>query len=744
MRAAAGGRANPPPAADDGGVTDHAARRRGTLALVLGAACLPAFAVLAAGLPVNNDVDAWLPAGDPRRADYAEFVRTFGSEEAVLVGLPAAADPARVESLRRRLDRSPRLRHACSPASTGELMGEFGVCEAESAVRQTGLLRGAGGDRIAVAAALSGAGVRDRAGAVADVRAAVAAAGLDADAEIAGMPVVVAELDRLSHPAAVRPYLLGMLAAGLVVLRLVCGRWPLALCLGGAVCWAVLGTLAAVRVWGGEMNLILAACPAVVLVVALTACVHLLHHHAAAGGVGADRLRRAVRSAAAPTLWATATTAAGLLSLTVSDVRPVAQFGVAGAVGAALSAACGLLFAPAAVAVCGGLPHHGGVASRWPRLGAWVTANRRRVLTAGFGLVAVAAAGLPGLSAKLDPADLLPAGGRVLRDHRAVTELLTPAASVEFVLRPAAGARFTDSLDRVRALGDRLAGHPAVRHVLSAATLIGNVGGGLGAASTLSAARQRPEAAAFVTTDGSAWRLSVRADCPPGSRGRVMRELRALCGSEPVTVTGLSPLMETAEAAIHAGFRESVTVALLVVAMAVILACGTWRTFAAVTAVNLAPLAAVFGALGWVGWPVDVGMMMTASVALGLAVDGTFHLLVHHRRAVAAGSPDPAAAAVAAAGPAVAQAALIAGAGVLALTVSPFRPTARFGWLTAALLAAAVAADLVLLPALLAATGRRGGAGSGRVGPRSPHFLRRRAASRGARRVGSAVRRSAA
>ena len=721
-------------------MTDDRTRRHALWVLLAGAACLPAFAVLAAGLPVDNDVDAWLPAGDPHRRAYAEFRRTFGSEEAVLVGLPADADPAAVESLRRRLDRSPRLRHACSPASTGALMEEFGVAPDDAAARQTGLLRAPGGGRIAVAAALTDAGVENRTAAVADVRAAVDAAGLSGDAQVAGMPVVVTELDRLSHPDRVRPYLLGMLAAGLVVLKLVCRRWGLALALGGAVCWSVLGMLAAVRLAGGEMNLILAASPAVVLVIALTACVHLLHHHRVArGATVAARLECAVRAAAGPTLWATFTTAAGLLSLTVSDVRPVAQFGLAGAAGAILAAASGLLFAPAAVAAFGGLPAEARGRDRWPAFGRWVTRNRRPVLLGAAAVVGACGCGLPGLSAKLDPADLLPAGGRVSRDHRAVTGALTPAASVEVVLRPAAGARFTETLDRVRRLGDRLGGHPAVRHVLSAATLIGDVGDGFAAASALSAARQRPEAAAFVTADGSAWRISVRADCPPGARGRVMAELRALCGAEPVTLTGLSPLMETAEVAIHAGFRESVTVALLVIALAVILACGDARTFAAVMGTNLAPLAAMFGLLGWAGWPVDVGMMMTASVALGLAVDGTFHLLTHHRRAVRAGAADPAAAAVAAAGPAVTQAALIAGAGVLALTVSPFRPTARFGGLTAALLAAAVAADLLILPALLAGVRPRAGRGV-RVGPRPPHFLR----GPGSRRKGRVARRLAA
>ena len=37
-----------------------------------------------------------------------------------------------------------------------------------------------------------------------------------------------------------------------------------------------------------------------------------------------------------------------------------------------------------------------------------------------------------------------------------------------------------------------------------------------------------------------------------------------------------------------------------------------------------------FGVLGWIRFPVDIGMMMTASIALGIAVDGTFHFLVRY------------------------------------------------------------------------------------------------------------------
>ncbi|GIS61061.1 MAG: hypothetical protein CM1200mP2_32860 [Planctomycetaceae bacterium] len=46
---------------------------------------------------------------------------------------------------------------------------------------------------------------------------------------------------------------------------------------------------------------------------------------------------------------------------------------------------------------------------------------------------------------------------------------------------------------------------------------------------------------------------------------------------------------------------------------------------------NLIPVGIVFGLLSWAGQAVDIGTMITASVALGIAVDGTLHLITWFR-----------------------------------------------------------------------------------------------------------------
>jgi len=124
---------------------------------------------------------------------------------------------------------------------------------------------------------------------------------------------------------------------------------------------------------------------------------------------------------------------------------------------------------------------------------------------------------------------------------------------------------------------------------------------------------------------------------------------------------------------------------------------------------NLTPIILVFGTLGWCDYPIDIGIMMTASIALGLAVDGTFHFLFSFRdsqrltgcryRAVRQ--------ALLQTGMPIISSAVISGTGLLALGLSPFRPTMRFGVLMFCLLIAALVGDLLLLPAFLAIGAKR-------------------------------------
>ena len=119
---------------------------------------------------------------------------------------------------------------------------------------------------------------------------------------------------------------------------------------------------------------------------------------------------------------------------------------------------------------------------------------------------------------------------------------------------------------------------------------------------------------------------------------------------------------------------------------------------------NLFPTALLFGLLGWLRMPMDIGSIMTACVALGMAIDNTLHYLTFFRRGLSEGLARPAAidAAFRHCGTSMLQSTLVCGLGLAVFSGSDFVPTCRFSWMMCLLLTAALAGDLVVLPALLA------------------------------------------
>jgi hypothetical protein len=104
------------------------------------------------------------------------------------------------------------------------------------------------------------------------------------------------------------------------------------------------------------------------------------------------------------------------------------------------------------------------------------------------------------------------------------------------------------------------------------------------------------------------------------------------------------------------------------------------------------------------GIDVDVGSMMTASIALGVAVDDTLHYLNWFREELDR-LGDRKKAILAAykhcATPTI-QAAVISGLGLSVFATSTFAPTQRFGMLMLVILWLGVVAELIYFPALLA------------------------------------------
>jgi uncharacterized protein len=145
---------------------------------------------------------------------------------------------------------------------------------------------------------------------------------------------------------------------------------------------------------------------------------------------------------------------------------------------------------------------------------------------------------------------------------------------------------------------------------------------------------------------------------------------------------------------------------------------------------NALPVLTVFGGMGWLGLPVDIGSMMSASIALGVAVDDTIHYLTWFREDLKTTRDRPTAILAAyrrCAAPTL-QAALISGVGLSVFALSTFVPTRQFGLMMLVILLAGAVAELIMLPALLAGPLGRVFAVKPRERDRvnSPHFAEQR------------------
>lgn len=125
-----------------------------------------------------------------------------------------------------------------------------------------------------------------------------------------------------------------------------------------------------------------------------------------------------------------------------------------------------------------------------------------------------------------------------------------------------------------------------------------------------------------------------------------------------------------------------------------------WGVLSAV--VNGLPAAAFVGLAAMLDWPLGLPSVMIAAIAVGMAVDDTLHL-------AAALTPGRSIRDVMAeCGRPCVGSSLVAAACMGAFMLCPFRPTAQFGALMALSILAALAADMLVLPAALPLVAGRG------------------------------------
>jgi uncharacterized protein len=509
--------------------------------------------------------------------------------------------------------------------------------------------------------------------------------------------------------------------------------------------------VALVPVTGGTMNMVLVVMPSLLMLLTLSGAIHVANYWKHATLHNPDTaVVETCKVSAVPCGLASLTTAIGLGSLCTSPLAPVRDFGLYSAVGTLLSYLMVLYVLPAMLQLWPARP----AAKSDVDHGVWRTFGRMMTLrpslqAAVFLLVCgVASFGLARFRTETKVIRYFPESSRVVKDYRFLEENVSGVVPIEVIIRfdeQSQGERnFLQRMEVVRSIEEAFRRYPEVSGALSLADFQ-PVSGPPDSDSFLANKQyikrantieeriregQIPASRSFYTVAGRArdlklpgdqglnqpkdelWRISaqtaVMSDAEYvnilGDLNRVAQDVLRLHPGTHHVITGAVPLfLRTQDAVLESLISSFALAGVLILAVFV----ARLRSLpAAIVAMvpNIVPITVVFGAISWLGYRVDIGTMITASIALGIAVDGTLHYLTWFQSGLKIGhSRNQAVAdALAHCGPPMWQTSLVIAVGLLVLAPAQLLLISRFGWLMAAMIFVALLADIMLLPNLLA------------------------------------------
>jgi len=550
--------------------------------------------------------------------------------------------------------------------------------------------------------------------------------------------------------------ILTSVAVGIILAYLMLQSFRLATLVIVSAIYTMFVAVSLVPVTGGSMNMVLVVMPTLLMVLTMSAGIHVANYWRHAAFENPDTsISHAFRMAKTPCLLAAVTTSIGLISLATSPLVPVREFGLYSAVGCLLSLLVILFGLPAMLQLWPGQqPTKHQVHRRgWKALGRFIARQHLMItVTCVVGCVACSV-GLTRFRTETKVIRYFADDSRVVQDYHFLENNLAGIIPVNAVVRFDADSQdelnFLQRMEIVRRVQQRMSEHPDVSGTMSLAdfqperkppdlTSLTTIGR-LREVRRYNLRARKTEDAVHASTDrvrsfvtvaqearsldgpGNKWlnqagdemwnvtaQVAIMSDLDYGQLTTdldqlIQSELKLIPGANH-RVTGMIPLFLRTQQAVLDSLLLSFGLAFGVIAVVMMILLKNPLSGLITMVPNLLPVCVVFGLISWNRMAVDMGTMITASVALGIAVDGTLHLLTWFRAGIRAGkSRDEAIAdALGHCGPAMWQTSFAIGLGLLVLYPAELLLISRFGWLMAALIGTALIADIILLPALLA------------------------------------------
>lgn len=493
---------------------------------------------------------------------------------------------------------------------------------------------------------------------------------------------------------------------------------------------------------GTPLNLLTNMLPPLLLTIGLAEAMHMVVRYRDERALGLDRLEAAaetLRSMWLACFVTTFTTAVGFGALVLQESEGLRRFGLIAAVASMLTYVVTVLFVPAwlpSFEPRGGegafVPARAGplddallAVGRAMARRPWAAIAISAVLTAGSAWVA------RGLVVESRLLDQFARSSEVARSSLVLEQELDGFRGFELVLQGSPGlfatVRGMDALDAVTA---RARAHEGVLRATTAADWArdadGRLGGEpserrgrfvsdaqVGALLGLVARGNEPALRRYVTADASAARVEVRLRDHGATRTlALVEELEEVAraqvpelevwpaGEAYVSSRGLQRIV---------GSLGSLAAAVVTIFVVMALLFRSVRLGLLAIPPNALPLLLTLAYMVWRGIALHAATVIVFTVTVGLAVDGTTHVVARYREELEKGGTreEVLLRTVAGSGRPVLLSSLTLIVGYLVLLASTFEPVRLFGELSAVAIAASTVSQTFLLPALLAVAAPR-------------------------------------
>ena len=438
------------------------------------------------GVELQNDLETWLAEDDPQSQALSRMYEYFPKRERILVSWDdSALDDQRLAEFGTAIGKSQYVDDVETAADLVERMRHWKVASDEAIRRLTGVLIGSFPQSpVSSLVTLSPAGERDPGRAIQAIRNAAVDAGVARESvRIDGAVVTSQAVDEEVRTAAwnavdpvSRPPVFAISGlAGIVLGFLVLGNFRLGMMVA-FVAWCVaLVTTSLLPFVGRPMNMVTIVMPTLLVVLTISAAIHMANYWKRAVAGGSSRpIQAAIRMGWLPCLLASATTAAGLLSLSISRLEPIRDFGLYSSIGVLLSFFGTLVAFPAMLRLWPVKTHFDlrRNTSFWKWVARLVGRHHRKIIFASLITGVVAAYGLRYLKTEVKVARYFPDESRLLQDARFFEDRIGGTISLEVLVHfdeSSEDTIFFDRMEQIRTVTEKIRRHPAITGAISLA-----------------------------------------------------------------------------------------------------------------------------------------------------------------------------------------------------------------------------------------------------------------------------------